>query len=111
MTFKRSYESDGYVRPNGNKRPEWRSEAHRRGADKQPGLALVQDEDRLGYGRERAKLNQHNDGYGGHGRCHGMHHDAQRAMVGVSIFRVQVSDLGDRKQGQQDKAQSGDRQH
>jgi hypothetical protein len=60
------------------------------------------------YWRARLDLNQDNDGSRNcHGRCR-MHHDAQRAVIGVGVERMYVRHLDHRQQRQQDQAHNGD---
>lgn len=53
----------------------------------------------------RAHLNQNDEGGGNGDRCDGVEDDAERAVVGIGLQRVDVRDLDDRDQGQQDEAQ------
>jgi hypothetical protein len=61
----------------------------------EPGLGL-------GYGCSQLDKNDDGDGRG-HGR-HRVHHDTQRAVVGVGFVGMEVGNLGYSQQRQQDKA-------
>jgi hypothetical protein len=109
--FKRTYECERCVRLDWNKRPERRSAGDGRGADKKPDLPFTEDKNRFGDGSKGSKLHHHNGGrssYSGHGR---VHDDAELTVIRIRLIRVQVSGLGDGQHGQQNEAQSRDRNH
>ena len=54
--------------------------------------------------RRGTHLNKEDDSGGHRGRRRGMHHDTQRAMIGVAYLGMGVSYLDDRQQRQQDNA-------
>jgi hypothetical protein len=63
---------------------------------------------RLDYRRSSLDLNQDNNGCGNCNRCRRVHHDAQRAIVGICVERVNVRNLHHGQQRQQDQAHHGD---
>ncbi len=83
----------------------------RRGADKDAGVEPASDEDRFGLGRGSPQLHDHNDGRRGSNGHHGVHDDAELAVIGVRLVRVQVGDLGDGEKSQQNKAQSSNQRY
>ena len=65
---------------------------------------MPDDDVRLSRGSRGADRHQDNGGCRGScGHCR-VHHDAQLAVIGVGLVRVQVGDLGYDQQGKQDKA-------
>lgn len=53
----------------------------------------------------RAELNQDYGSHGSGDRSDGVEDDAERAVVGVRLERMDVRDLNDGEEGQQDEAQ------
>jgi hypothetical protein len=81
----------------------------RRRANEEANLPLAGNYDGLGLGRGSSQLHDDDDGRGGsHGR-HRVHCDAELAMIGVALARMQVRDLSNGKRGQKDEAQDRDR--
>jgi hypothetical protein len=65
---------------------------------------LTNHDDGLGLGRGGSQLHHDDDGSNcSHGRQR-VHDNAQLAMIGVGLVRVQVRYLRYREQGQEDKA-------
>jgi len=68
-------------------------------ANKEPCLGLPGDGDGFGQGRGSSQLHDDNNSRCRCRRRRGVHNDAERAMVGVSLIGVKVSDLGDGDEG------------
>ncbi len=108
---RRASETAGRCQWSGRK-PEWkRNDAlagDRRRANEEANLTLAGNNYRLGLGRGSSQLHDDDDcGSGCDGRDR-VHCDAELAMIGVALARVQVRDLSNGERGQKDEAQDGD---
>jgi hypothetical protein len=56
----------------------------------------------MDHRRGRSNLHQDNDRRCDGNRGHGVHDDAQRAMIRIALKGMNVGDLNDRQQGQQE---------
>lgn len=65
---------------------------------------MAGNEEGLGLRGGRTHLHQRNGGGRGRDGRRRVHHDAQLAVIGVGLVRVQVGDLGHGQQGKKDKA-------
>ena len=80
----------------------------RRRANEEANLPLAGNYDGLGLGRGSSQLHDDDDcrsGCDGRDRVHG---DAELAVIGVALARVQVRDLCNGERGQKDETQDGD---
>lgn len=66
-------------------------------------MPLVGNDDGFGLGRGSSQLHDHNGGRRDSNGHHGVHDNAQLAMVGVRLARMQVRDLGNDQHRQQDQ--------
>jgi hypothetical protein len=64
--------------------------------------------DGIGLGRESSQLHDHNGGRRGSNGHHSVHDNAQLAVVGVRLVRVQVRDLSNDQHRQQNQTKGGD---
>jgi hypothetical protein len=79
-----------------------------RGACKQLGMPVPDDRLRRKNRGGALDLDQHNHGGRDRDGCGGVHHDAQRAMVGIAVERMHVRYLDHGQQRQQGKTHHGD---
>jgi hypothetical protein len=82
-------------------------EAVRRGACEKLGMPMADDSVRSIFRGSSLKLHQHHYGSGHRHRRRGMHRNAQRAMVGIGIYRVNVDYLHHGQKHQQNKTHHG----
>ena len=75
-------------------------EAIRRGAGEKLRMPIAADRERFTYWGSSLKRDQHHHGSGRRHRHRRMHGNAQRAMVGIGIYRVNVGHLHHGQQGQ-----------
>jgi hypothetical protein len=80
----------------------------RRRANEEANLPLAGNYDWLGLGRGSSQLHDDDDGSSGGNWCDRVHGDAELAMIGVALARVQVRDLCNGECGQKDETQDGD---
>jgi hypothetical protein len=104
--------SPGELKCRTMRKPEWRRKdalaGDRRRANEETNLPLAGNYDGLGLGRGSSQLHDDDDGRSGsHGR-HRVHCDAELAMIGVALARMQVGDLSNGERGQKDEAQDCD---
>ena len=82
-----------------------------RGTNEEPQLALPGNDSGLALGRGCSTLDQYDCRRSGRDGRQGVHDNAQLAVIGVGLVRVEVCCLSDGQQGQKDEAQhSNDRQ-
>jgi hypothetical protein len=83
----------------------------RRGTNKEAELGSPDHHVRLGLGSRSAQAHKHDRNRGNRRGRHGVHRDAQLAVIGVGLVGMQVRDLRYGQKRQQDQAQgSYDRQ-
>jgi len=87
-----------------NGRPELALDAGWRGSREQLRMPVTRNRLRLKGGDAALHMHQHHDGCGNRNRRRRMHHDAERAVVGIRVYLVDVRHLNHGKQGQQEQA-------
>jgi hypothetical protein len=74
--------------------------ASRRRTREEFGVPIANDSARLNDGRGVLKADENDNRGDGCRRSRGMHGDAERAVVGILVKRMQVRDLNDGEKGQ-----------
>ena len=78
--------------------------AHGRRTREKLRMPVTSDSPDLKHGSGHRHLNQRHEGHGGHDGRGRVHHDAQRAMIGVAAFLVTMRNLRDGQHCQQNHA-------
>ena len=83
----------------------------RRGTNKEAELGSPDHHVRLGLGSRSAQAHKHDRNRGNRRGRHGVHRDAQLAVIGVGLVGMQMRNLGHRQHCQQNQAKHRHRRH